>query len=384
MSKLYFLNRYYNANTAPSNRTLAYLRGLSELGVETNVVFFLPGKNFDRIEQRFNCIDIEYCWDTPFYCNRPGLRSLFYVFFAIRFFFRLKKGDSVYLYNMADFLHFLIKKKGINVYLEKTEHPTMYKLGSGVYRPSLKTYLNDCQKVKGLITISTSLKSYFSDNGVAQERIHIVNMIVDLKRFENLKKNANIEPYIAYCGTASNNKDGVDDLIKAFAIVHKKHPNVKLYIMGKTPNKNEKFVNKKLIEDLGLDDFVVFTGIISAKDMPQMLVNSIAVALARPNNLQAQNGFPSKLGEYLLSGSPTVVTAVGDIPLFLTDMKDALIAQPNNPEDFAKKLMWVIEHPIEALSISTRGKETALRKFHYLHESKKLKEIILASKKDLR
>lgn len=95
-------------------------------------------------------------------------------------------------------------------------------------------------------------------------------MTVDSNRFIGLKKHQS-ERYIAYCGTVSNNKDGVDELIKSFAIVHKVLPDVKLYIIGKTPDKADASGNMNLIDYLGIKQSVVFTGIVSSEEMPQML-----------------------------------------------------------------------------------------------------------------
>lgn len=70
--------------------------------------------------------------------------------------------------------------------------------------------------------------------------------------------------------------------------------------------------------------------------MPQMLKNAEALVLDRPNSLQAQYGFPTKLGEYLLTGNPVVVTKVGDIPLYLKDGVSALLSEDRNPKEFAE------------------------------------------------
>ena len=43
------------------------------------------------------------------------------------------------------------------------------------------------------------------------------------------------------------------------------------------------------------------------------------LVLARPDNIQAKGGFPTKLGEYLATGNPVVVTKVGEIPNYLID-----------------------------------------------------------------
>ena len=201
-------------------------------------------------------------------------------------------------------------------------------------------------------------------------------MIADTTRFAGLQKQQ-VKPYVAYCGTASNTKDGVDQLIRAFSLVVKRHPDYKLYIIGSTPSKKQRFNNLELVEELGIKESIVFTGIIAAHQMPQMLMNAEILALDRPYNLQAKYGFPTKLGEYLLTGNPVVVTRVGDIPLFLTDGESALIAEPDNPQSFADKLCWAIEHPKEGALIGTAGKCVAEQAFNYLTETQKLINVIL-------
>lgn len=118
-----------------------------------------------------------------------------------------------------------------------------------------------------MFVITTALKKVYEQLGVMN--VHIVNMTVDANRFSGLKKRTD-EKYIAYCGTVSNNKDGVDDLIKAFAIVSMKYPDVSLKIMGKAPIKDVESGNLKLVEQLGVKDKVEFTGVIPSSDMPQM------------------------------------------------------------------------------------------------------------------
>ena len=181
---------------------------------------------------------------------------------------------------------------------------------------------------------------------------------------------------VAYCGTADNNKDGVDILIKAFAKVLKVHPEVKLYVIGKTPSKNEAFENHRLVESLGIEEKVVMTGVVPAEKMPSLLKNATILALARPKNKQADYGFPTKLGEYLLTANPIVVTSVGDIPRFLHDGENAYMSSPGDVNSFAEKLLYALDHPEESRMIGTRGRDTALMSFDSYKETKKLIDII--------
>jgi len=113
--------------------------------------------------------------------------------------------------------------------------------------------------------------------------------------------------------------------------------------------------------------------------MPQMLKNATIVALARPDSLQAQCGFPTKLDEYLLSENPVLVTKVGDIPLFLKDKETTLLSQERNPGEFASNMLWALEHPQEAETIGRWGAEVALKEFNYFTESKKIIDLITAN-----
>ena len=110
--------------------------------------------------------------------------------------------------------------------------------------------------------------------------------------------------------------------------------------------------------------------------IPQLLFNASILALARPDNLQAKNGFPTKLGEYLATGNPVVVTKVGEIPNFIKHMINGLLAEPDNPVDFAEKLCWIVENPIMAQNIGAKGKELISNAFNSLAQSKKALQFI--------
>lgn len=373
---VYFVYPSYEPNTAAFNRALAYLKAIDELKVAITVVFFLPNENRNKIEFNFKYVIVEYVWDG-FFVDTKILRYLFYFYYLLRFRMRLKAGDKVYIYSANDILKYIISQKSIDVFFEITEHPEVHMLYSRLYKPTVIQHLDLCKRVKGLFVISTGLRDYYIQNGVRPDSIHVINIIVDPSRFDNIEEgDYSHENYIAYCGTASNNKDGVDQLIKAFAIVTDKHSDYKLYIIGSTPSRDQKIGNYKLVEELKVEDGVVFTGMKSSNEIPRLLKNAEILALDRPNNIQAKYGFPTKLGEYLLTGNPVVVTNVGDIPLFLQDGVSALIAEPQNPQSFANKLCWAIDHPKEAKVIGEEGKRVAMRCFNNITETKKLLSVI--------
>ena len=366
MNKIYLVCNSYNPNTAATNRVLSFLRGFSELGVKVEVVYLAPDSKMSKVQESYPHITFKYMWDGMHISNRI-LNKVAEEYFGWKFARSLRPGDIVFLTNFGNIFFKVLGRNGVKVVHEKTEHPDIYSFkGFNVER-----YKREVSKLDGLFVISTALKEYYISLGVSKEKIKIVNMIVDSNRFLGLKK-LPCEKYIAYCGTALNNKDGVDYLIKSFALVHNVHPEVKLYIIGDAPDKSHVSENLKLIENLGIKDFVVFTGIVSSTEIPQLLKDAVVLALDRPDSLQAKCGFPTKLGEYLLTENPVVVTKVGDIPIFLEDGKSALLAEERNIQDFSSKLIWAIEHPDEAKKIGENGAKVALKEFNYFIETKKI------------
>lgn len=367
-------NNYY-PNSAPSNRILSYLEAWEKMDVEVTAVFMLPDRNFSHIDRQYNNIKIVYMWDK-FPVHNYICHNILLFWYVNSFIKQLKPGDKVYCMGQNYFMSRVIKKAKVDVYQERTENPLIVKLGKGPYKIGLEQYLACCKQLKGMFVISQNLKHFYVENGVEESKMHIVNMTVDPNRFKDISKREK-NKYIAYCGKASNNKDGVDQLIKAFAIVSPKYPDILLYIIGQAPDKNDKDNNAQLAEQLGVADKVVFTGVVPYQEMPQMLTDATILALDRPDNIQAKYGFPTKLGEYLLTGNPVVVTAVGDIPLFIKDGRNGMVANPECPEDFASKIVWLLTHPKEANQIGLKGKETAMMCFNNDVEAKKIVDTIL-------
>lgn len=366
MKRLTLIYASYKPNTAPTNRLLAFLKGLDELGVGIELVFIYPNDKHSRLTtDGYKNVKVTYLWEGSRRHSKLMKYQRSFVD-AARFAKSIQPDSRVLMMGASEYLPFFTNRKDLSVYQERTEHYDVVKL-----RPALlqRRYMRSIPQLEGMFVISTALKEAYKAAGAKD--VQILNMTVDANRFADLKKTT-IEKYIAYCGTASNNKDGVDDLIKAFAIVAGAHPDVKLKIMGKAPSSDDESGNLKLVESLGLKDKVEFAGIIPASEMPQMLKNATIVALARPDSLQAQCGFPTKLGEYLLSENPSVVTKVGDIPLFLKDGESALLSQDRNPEEFAAKLLWALDHPKEAEEIGRRGAQVAMQEFNYRTEAEKI------------
>ena len=204
-------------------------------------------------------------------------------------------------------------------------------------------------------------------------------MTVETERFKNISNTIQYKkPYVAFTGTFNNAKDGVDVLIKAFAKVVNKYPDLNLYLAGFYHYDVD--IQKKLIADYGLNDRITYLGILDKEQIPAFVCNATVLVLSRPDSHQAQGGFPTKLGEYLATGNPVCVTKVGEIPNYLEDGVSAFMAIPGNVDSFADAMDRALSNPEEAKKVGANGKKVAETNFSTDVQTKRLVEFLKANK----
>lgn len=210
----------------------------------------------------------------------------------------------------------------------------------------------------GLFLMTHNLKSYFEKYKKKKAFIEILPLSIDIDEFNQSTPSPYSFPYIAYCGSLSNAKDGVDILIKSFAKISSKHPKLRLLIIG---DGKDMIALKNLAKNLLQEESgkIIFTGLVGKVEVIRYITNASVLALARPRSKQAEGGFPSKLGEYLATGNPVVVTNSGEISSYLSDLVNARIANTDDIKDFVNKLKWVLDNPNEAKVLGEKGRLVA-------------------------
>lgn len=255
---------------------------------------------------------------------------------------------------------------------EKSEFPFILRKKGIIWKIIAWLYVNTTYRLfDGLIVMTRPLMEYFKDKVKKGATLFEMPMTVDVDRFAIEKAAENrYGGYIAYCGNMSGNKDGVQNLIDAFSQIEDRLPQIKLMLIGGT-NKPEDFdILKAQVQEKGIKN-IIFYGRASRDQMPELLVNAKLLALARPSSLQSTGGFPTKLGEYLATGNPVVVTRVGDIPHYLNDTNSYLVDADDNVA-FANKILDVFNDYNQAKDKGLKGKELALTVFNSKVQSERL------------
>ena len=379
----------YPFEGAAANRYIAYSKGLSELG---HKVTFVLIQNQPEISGKFSIEGIDFFCGFPYspdYERTNKFKRLMLYIRSIRNSMRIiktihreKKIDAMILLPvlLRDLIPYVLLAKSIKSKLlhERTEYPFMVGGGKEISdKLRLNIYLHIMlRQFDGIYVISNALKKYFNDVLNSRVRVEVINMIVDSGRFNGVElKPDNEFKYIAYCGTLNREKDGVDILVEAYcrSIDSGKIPfDVKLMLIGDFKSDAFRTSLQNMIDEKNCAGNIIFAGKMEREKIPQVLNNASALALARPYNKQSEGGFPTKLGEYLATGKPVIITDVGEISLFLKDGYNALIAKPGDIDSFSDKIAEVFADYSRALVIGKNGRSLTEYEFNSLEQARKL------------
>lgn len=382
----------YPDGSAATNRHIAYSKGLVKLG--HNVTFVL----YSRESYHAELFEIE---GVVFRCRQSAQPRLITIRKLQRFINIIssiingkqiikeinqkQKIDALVLLStvpleLIPFLR-LSRELSLKVIHERTEYPFTVIGNSIKEKIRLRYYLKNCiNQFSGIFVINNALKKYFSDYFKKIDNIAIINMIVDTTRFNfdsgNLKHEIN---YIAYCGTLNAAKDGVDILVQAFTVALKQERvpgNLKLLLIGEPDSIEFKKQLDEIIDNSNCADNIIFRGRVTRDEIPTLLLHASALALARPQNKIAEGGFPTKLGEYLATGKPVIITDTGEVKSYLEDGRNAFIASAGDVQSFSEKIIEVYSDYERALTIGERGKALTDSDFNYIAQANKLADFI--------
>jgi glycosyltransferase involved in cell wall biosynthesis len=391
MNIIIITHEAFPTGMACTNRILSYSKGIVELGHFIKIIILRPtekkGNIFNnKIIGNYLNVEYEYVSGTTLWSGNK-IYKLYYVlkgyFKAFKYIKNFRKKNridailSVSNYKIEMLVFFIICKiYKIKYIKEKSEYPFILNNKSHISRIYGKIYVNTIYKLfDGMIVMTNNLFEYYKNKVRKNALLFVIPMTVEFDRFQNIKIDRDIK-YFAYCGEMGGNKDGVENLINAFYLVSQKYMEYYLYLIGTSSDPNDFKKMKMKVKELSLENKIVFTGRIDRGEIPNYLCNASILVLARPSSLQSHGGFPTKLGEYLSTGNPVIVTKVGEIAQFLTDGENAFLVEPDNVEAFASKMEFVINNPEIAKKVGQKGKDVVLKEFNYKTQARKIIEFI--------
>jgi len=197
----------------------------------------------------------------------------------------------------------------------------------------------------GFICISDVLVDFCRQHGRPGVPILKLPMTVDCEAIDAVaaKDAALRRKLVVYAGSMTELKDGVESLRQAFDLIRSKYA-----------------ADLEFVHDLPHDEAVA------------IMKSAACLVLARPDSQQARAGFPTKLGEYLATGVPVVVTKTGEIPRYLQDGVNAFLAEPGDIKGIADKISLVLSDGEKAARVGAEGRKVAERCFDWHNHAEAL------------
>jgi glycosyltransferase involved in cell wall biosynthesis len=185
--------------------------------------------------------------------------------------------------------------------------------------------------------------------GVAPERVFVVRSGPSRDRFATVRP---VDPalkrgrphLIAYLGVMAP-QDGVDHLLRAahHLVKEKQRTDLSFTLVGAGDSFEDL---RKLACDLGLNEFVQFTGRIPDADVERVLATADVCVCPDPLNPLNDVSTMNKLLEYMACGRPIVAYDLREHRESVGE--GALYAEPNREADLAAKILDLVDDPERA------------------------------------
>ncbi len=218
----------------------------------------------------------------------------------------------------------------------------------------------------GLLVISQGISHYYQELGMQNSGIYLLPALIDADQYEKggvtaLKKLEGVR-YLLNSGSF-NEKDGLPYLIRAIVGVRDDYHDIRLVFTGHTTLD----IEKQILEIAGENsqDWIVFTGHLSRDSLIWCYKNALGLLSCRSDSDYANYGFPTKLAEYLATGTPVVATKVGDVTEYLSDGETAYLAEPENTGSIEQAIRRLIKDPVTAADTGRAGVRVARDTFDY-------------------
>lgn len=270
-------------------------------------------------------------------------------------------GASYYSFHRKVLIYRIIRlfKHKVIYHIHGGEFHVFYKNANPKTKKKIKWFL---ENVDAVICLSSQWKAFFSDN-FSIPKLYVVNNIVSKPTDLEQTRSTDVVSFL-FLGYISERK-GVWELLKAVEAIKETHSSFKIVIGGN--GETEKL--QRMIQDLGLVDFVNFIGWTSGEQKIDLLRNSDVFILPSQNE-----GLPISILEAMSYGLPIISTKVGGIPEVIENNVNGILINPNNLDELIQSMIFAIENPEVRVEFG-QNNELRIQKFYPDSVKKQLEEI---------
>ena len=226
-----------------------------------------------------------------------------------------------------------------------------------------------------ITAVSPELKQWFVERGTAERKVDMVPAGIVPEMFDNAdpekfrrRYGINGRAIVMYTGVL-NAFQRIDYLLRAFAVVSKQQPDALLMMVSPLVSESHRREHKKLADQLGISDAIMWIAPHSLDDLPSYLALASVTVISRPEC----PGHPVKLLNYMLAGRPIVCfegAAKG-----LRHLHDAFIVPNHDCDALGRGIITLLKDRALAAKLGANARTTVLANFDWRRICERIERI---------
>lgn len=224
-----------------------------------------------------------------------------------------------------------------------------------------------------IITVVEEMKYRISKYGVNKEKIFIVPNLLNISTFpeESAPKHKGIN---LFYGGGLNRHRGLQIAIQGIALLRNNIENIQLIIAGDGSYKEELV---QLSINLGVDDIVEFKGKMAQNDLLLEMKKCDIALIPHLRSIQTDNSSPNKLYQYMYAEKPILSSNCKSLKRVIEESNTGVTYIDDNPEDFAEKLIYLLEINKENI-LGKNGRKAVVEKYNWDENMEVIKKAYLS------
>jgi glycosyltransferase involved in cell wall biosynthesis len=180
-----------------------------------------------------------------------------------------------------------------------------------------------------IVAVSREVRNYLKERTQEFGKVRVVQNGANIERFKPglipaLPDRQSVFT-VGYAGRLSM-RQGIDTLVKAFAILHRRDPRARLLLVGDGPDRD---AIAQAASSVGIAGSVELTGAVSPGIVPRLMA-SMDVAVVPHPKVEHFYGSPIKLFEYMASGLAVVASSLGQPAEIIEDGVNGMLTPPGD------------------------------------------------------
>lgn len=229
-----------------------------------------------------------------------------------------------------------------------------------------------------IIAISTVLRNYYIELGIAAEKIHVIPNGADPEKFKPRPRPAQLEARYNLAGKvvigwigALVGWSGIERFAQTARELLLAYPNAVLMIVAGGANKA---LFERELKQGELAERVVLPGLVSHALINDYLA-CMDIVLAPYPRLPFWYASSMKIFEYMAAGKAIVASNIGQVGEVLHDRENALLYDPEKPDALRRQIEVLLKNPALRRELGVRAREDLVARYTWDRHAKELEMI---------